>query len=90
MVLLKIAENFRLRSQLDAANEEIKRLRARLESSELDLMKLRSANNLSNVADLSSGDDRNGLNQRFNRYPNKGLYLIMVTFHHVQGRTLLC
>jgi hypothetical protein len=90
MVLLKIAENFRLRSQLDAANEEIKRLRARLESSELDLMKLRSANNLSNVADLSSGDDLNGLNQRFNRYRNKGLYLIMVTFHHVQGRTLLC
>jgi hypothetical protein len=57
----KITENDQLRSQLGLANEEIKRLRARSESSEADLRKYMTASNLSHVADFSSRDDIKGM-----------------------------
>jgi hypothetical protein len=78
-----IAENLRLRSQLDEANEEIERLRARLETSESDLLKFRTASNLSQ---WSSNDDLNGTNQQFNWNPNQKDFTIQL----VQVRTLHC
>jgi hypothetical protein len=52
-ILFKPAEVYRLRSELEVANEEIIRLRTRLDTSESDLLVYKSASNISHSAGSS-------------------------------------